>query len=170
MKPPSQKVKIGKQQISRKMKPPSGPQSVIWFLALNSYKHDSASLVASACLTSWLNYDLIFVRLCILPFLFYLYDDCLIRQLIDLDMQILHVTSPVGCLGAVVPIWREICQSLCRLWIRIKLNLLEPLQKEKVPIFLYLTSHIDKIVQVWWLASKVGRGGQEKFPGGEHRG
>ena len=30
------------------MKPPSGPQSVIWFLALNSYKRDSASVVASA--------------------------------------------------------------------------------------------------------------------------
>ena len=68
-------------------------------------------------------------------FLCYLYDDCLIRQLIDLDMQILHVTSPVSCLGAVVPIRSQICQSLCGLCIRIE-------------VYLYLTSHIGEIIQV----------------------
>ena len=160
------------------MKPPSGPQSVIWFLALNSYKHDSASVVASACFTSWLNYDFIFVSF--LPHLSslkprskkelssccknsfqvfqYFKKGCSLHiatpyswlpvwwlsNLTDLDMQILDVTSPVGCLGAVVPIRSQICQGLCRLWIRIE-------------VYLYLTSHVDEIVQVWRLASKVGR-------------
>ena len=58
-----------------------------------------------------------------------------IRQLIDLDMQILHVTSPVGCLGAVIPIRSQVCQGLFGLCIRIE-------------VYLYLTSHIDEIVQV----------------------
>ena len=70
-----------------------------------------------------------------LLFLCHLYDDCLIGPLTDLDMQILHVTSPVGCLGAIVPIRSQICQSLCGLCIRIE-------------VYLYLTSHIDEIVQV----------------------
>ena len=94
---------------------------------------------------------------CYALYLCYLYDDCLIGPLTDLDMQILHVTSPVGCLGAVVPIRSQICQSLCGLWIKIE-------------VYLYLTGHIDEIVQVWRLASKIGRSGQEKFPGCEHRG
>ena len=63
----------------------------------------------------------------------------------------------------------------CRLPRRCSTNtepdLPEPLQiMNKIEIHLYLTSHIDEIVQVWRLAFKVGRSSQEKFPGGEHRG